>query len=314
MGRKRKGRPIHGWLVIDKPSGMTSAAVVGKVRRLTGAARVGHAGTLDPMATGVLPLAFGEATKTVAYTMAATKVYRFGLRWGERRDTDDAEGAITETSDVRPAEDAIVAALDAFTGVIEQVPPAYSAVKVDGRRAYDLARENRPVDLAPRRVVIHAFTYLGAPDADHAEFEVRCGKGTYMRSLARDLAAHLGTVGHVAWLRRLAVGPFAVEHAISLEKLAAFMHSAADFEGLLPVETALDDIPALALTGSEAGRLRCGQPVEVLRTADKTRVRELPDGTILFAKEGDRPVALAELVAHDSFEGWQIRPVRVLNL
>ncbi len=308
MGRKRRGKPIHGWLIIDKPAGLTSAAVVGRVRRLTGAAKVGHGGTLDPLATGVLPLALGEATKTVSYVMDGTKVYRFTACWGEARSTDDSEGEVTARSDVRPSEDAVRATLERFHGDIEQIPPAYSAVKVGGKRAYALARADVPVELEPRRVHIERMTLLDMPDADHAEFEVIAGKGTYMRALARDLALALDTVGHVSALRRTAVGPFTEGEAISLDNLAALGHSAALAEHLLPVETALDDIPVLALTAAEACCLRQGQPVSVLAAATRSPLQEISRGAVVCAMSEGRPVALARIT------GGEIRPVRVLNL
>jgi len=308
MGRRRGGRPIHGWLIIDKPLGVTSAGVVGKVRRLTGAAKVGHGGTLDPLATGVLPIALGEATKTVAYAMNGAKTYRFTVRWGEATATDDAEGEVAATSDARPDEARILAVLPAFVGVIEQVPPAFSAVKVEGRRAYALARAELPVTLEPRRVRIDAFRLLARPDTDHAEFEVRAGKGAYMRSLARDLALALGTVGHVAALRRIAVGPFHERDAISLDNLDTLGHSAPLSQYLLPVETALDDIPALALTEAEGCSLRQGRPVPALPVMMRSASAELGQGVVVCAMAGGRPVALAQI------RGAEIRPLRVLNL
>ncbi len=219
--RHRRGTPIHGWLAIDKPEGLTSAQVVGRVRRITNAAKLGHGGTLDPLATGVLPIALGEATKTVAYVMDGAKTYRFTVRWGEKRDTDDTEGRVTAMSDVRPAAAAIRAALAAFTGEIAQVPPAYSALKIDGERAYKLARAEQEVRLAPRPVRIDSLALVSVDDADHATFQVDCGKGTYVRALARDLAAALGTLGAVSRLRRLRVGPFEEAGATTLETLEA---------------------------------------------------------------------------------------------
>ena len=309
MARKRTGRRIDGWLVLDKPSGMTSTAAVAAVKRLTGAAKLGHAGTLDPLATGVLPIAFGEATKTVAYAMAAAKRYRFGVRWGEARDTDDADGAVTETSDARPAEADILRVLPEFTGTISQVPPAYSAIKIDGRRAYELARKDLKPVLEAREIRVDRIALCAAPDRDHADFEVECGKGAYMRGLARDIALRLGTVGYVSWLRRIVVGPFSEGDAISLEQLGGLGHSAARFEAhLLSVAAALDDIPALVLTEIEADRLRCGRAVQVLRTADRTRIGELGDGAIICAMTGGKPIALTRV------DGLEIRPVRVLHL
>jgi len=308
MARRRQGTPIHGWLVIDKPAGMTSAHVVAKVRRITGAAKAGHGGTLDPLATGVLPIALGEATKTVSYVMDGPKTYRFTLRFGEARSTDDGEGAVTETSAARPSDDEIRAVLLRFTGEIEQVPPAFSALKVEGVRAYELARADEPVVLAPRRVRIESLELVGRPDPDHAVFVVRSGKGAYMRSLARDIARALGTVGHVSALRRTAVGPFAEHQAISLETLATLGHSLAASGHLLTVETALDDIPALALTEAEARRLRSGQSVGLIRRMDLERVAHLDSGAVVCAMAAGKPVALAR------FEAGDLRPVRVLNL
>lgn len=312
-GRRRKGRPVHGWLIVDKPAGITSTQVLGRVRRLIGAEKAGHGGTLDPLATGILPIAFGEATKTVSYVMDGTKTYRFTVRWGEARTTDDREGAVIATSDMRPTEQAVHEVLGRFVGEITQVPPIFSAIKVDGARAYDLAREGQDVALKPRQVRIDRIALLDMADTDHATFEVVCGKGTYVRSLARDLAAALGTVGHVASLDRSAVGRFTRDRAISLDELAGFEHGAAVDHLLLPIETALDDIPALALTEAEAHRLRLGQSVVLLRRDDRERLdglgldRPRSHSTIL-AMSGDKPVALVRV------DGAEVRPVRVLNL
>ena len=308
MGRRRKGKPIHCWLIIDKPSGMTSAAVVNAVKRITGAAKAGHAGTLDPLATGVLPIAMGEATKTVSYAMDGTKVYRFSIRWGEQRATDDTEGDVTATSDVRPNEAAIHAALKNFIGTIDQVPPIYSAIKVNGQRAYALARADKPVELESRQIRIDNFELVGMPDSDHAEFEVVSGKGAYMRGLARDLALAVGTVGHIATLRRIRVGPFTEEHAISLEKLESLGHSAPLVDFLLPVQTALVDIPALALTETEARRLQQGQAIAVLPVASRSPSEKVKQGSVVCAMTDGKPVALAII------KDGEIRPQRVLNL
>jgi tRNA pseudouridine55 synthase len=308
MGRRKGGTPVHGWLVLDKPFGMSSSRAVGAVRHLLGAAKAGHGGTLDPLATGILPIALGEATKTVAWAMAGRKTYRFTLRWGEARATDDAEGAVTATSEARPGAAEIAAVLPRFTGTIQQVPPAYSALKLAGERAYDLARRGETVELAPRTAEIFALRLLGVIDEDHAEFEVETGKGVYVRSLGRDIALALGTVAHIAALRRLAVGRFTLERAISLDKLEALRHSAAVFEHLLPIETALDDIPAMALTEAEAHRLRHGQSVVPLLAADQARLDELGIGALVRATAGETLVALTEV----STGG--LRPVRVLNL
>ncbi len=308
MARRRRGKPIHGWLNIDKPLGLTSAACVAAVKRLTEAAKVGHAGTLDPMATGVLPLALGEATKTVSWLTDAVKVYTVTVRWGERRSTDDAEGDIVETSANRPARDRIIAALPAFIGEIEQTPPAFSAIKIAGRRAYDLARAGQPPEMAPRLVHITDLRLLDMPDADHGVFSVTCGKGTYMRSLARDLAASLDTCGHVAALRRTRVGSFTQDRSISLDMLSDFGHSAAARCTLIPITTALDDIPALALSQSEAARLRSGQAVPIMRPADRAQIQAIGDDGIVLVTAAAIPVALTRV------DGIQLRPVRVLNL
>ncbi len=307
MAHRRKGRKINGWVIVDKPIGVSSAHAVARVRRTLDAMKAGHAGTLDPLATGVLPVALGEATKTITYLLDASKSYRFTLRWGIATATDDAEGAVIEESEVRPETPAIRAALPAFTGQIAQTPPAFSAVKIDGKRAYAIARADGDPKLQPRTVRIESIELDEVVDEDHAVFLVTCGKGTYMRALARDLARALGTVGHVADLRRIAVGPFNEEMAISLEEFASLGHSAAAMGHLLAVETVLDDIPALAVTESEASRLRAGQPVPVIRSANQERIRNLADGAVLCA------LSNGKLVAYTRLEGRQVHPVRVLN-
>jgi tRNA pseudouridine55 synthase len=308
MAAKPRGQPVHGWVVLDKPQGLSSAQAVAAVRRSLDAAKAGHGGTLDPLATGVLPIALGEATKTVAWVMAGRKTYRFTLRWGEARDSDDAEGRVIATSPVRPTATALAAVLPRFIGLVEQRPPAFSAVKLAGERAYALARAGECPELAARPVEILELRLIAIPDGDHAELEAVVGKGTYIRALARDLGTALGTSAHITALRRLAVGRFRIEDAISLEILAALGHSAGAFRHLLPVETALDDIPALALTEAEAHRLRCGQAVTPLRPEDRARIDQLGDGTTVCATIGGKPVALTEISAGG------LRPVRVLNL
>ena len=308
MARKRRGQPVHGWLVLDKPVGVSSTRAVAIVRRLFNAEKAGHGGTLDPLASGILPIALGEATKTVAWAMAARKTYRFTVRWGEARETDDAEGAVTATSDRRPSHVEIEAALPAFIGEISQRPPAYSALKVAGERAYDLARSGEAVELQARPVRIESVRLVALPDLDHAEFEAEVGKGTYIRALGRDLALELGTFAHLSALRRTRVGPFNEAGAISLDKLTSLGHSPPPFEHLLPVETALDDIPALALTEAEAARLRCGQAVLPLRPTDRAFMLELGNGQRIRATCGTKLVALAEIA------DGALRPVRVLNL
>ncbi len=306
--RRRQGPAIHGWLVADKPAGLSSARVVGMVRRAMGAAKAGHAGTLDPLATGILPVALGEATKTVPFVMDSTKCYRFTIRWGEARSTDDSEGHIVATSAIRPTQEQVLAALAPMIGRIQQVPPAYSAVHIAGHRAYALARAGHRVYPAPRSVTVHRFVLIGREGEDDATFEVECGKGTYVRSLARDLAAALGTVGYVLSLRRTRLGPFTETQAISLESLPSLGHSPPAFGHLLPVETALDDIPALALTDTEANRLRCGQAIGLADRLDGVRIGHLESGCIVWAVAGGKPVGIAR------FEAGGIRPVRILNL
>jgi len=296
-------RAIHGWLTLDKPAGISSARAVAAVKRLTGAAKAGHGGTLDPLATGVLPIALGEATKTVAFVMDGPKSYEFRVRWGAATATGDTEGEITQESPVRPGAAGIEAVLSSFEGEIEQVPPAFSAIKTGGRRAYALARAGETPVLAPRRVRIHRLA-LVAHTEDTADFELDCGKGTYVRALARDLAQRLGTVGHVALLRRTRSGPFGLGSAISLESEALLSHSARLADVLLPVETALADIPALVLTGNDASRLRNGQAITVRGECVPASVT--PEGTVCVMAD-DRPVALARV------SDGQIRPLRVFN-
>ena len=308
MARNRRGRPVNGWVVIDKPAGITSTRAVNVVRRVFDAAKAGHAGTLDPFATGILPIALGEATKTVPYVMGRRKSYRFEIRWGEERDTDDCEGTVTGTSAVRPDREVIEQALDAFRGQIEQVPPRYSAVRIGGRRAYDLARNDEDVTLPPRPVRIDEFMLEEIPDPDRAIFRVTSGKGAYMRALARDLARNVGTVGHLARLARLSVGNFDAETAVPLDFLETRVHSPAAFDHLLPVDAALDDIPALDVTGDEADRLRRGQRVPLFRASDRARRGELREGDLLYARCSGLPVAVSRIR-----EGC-ISPVRVLNL
>jgi len=308
MGRNRKGRPVNGWLIVDKTSGITSTGVVNRVKYLLDARKAGHGGTLDPLATGLLPIAFGEATKTVSYVMEGAKTYRFTLRWGVETDTDDAEGDPVAENDFRPGGDAVEAVLSRFIGRIEQVPPKFSAVKINGARAYDLARASKDVPLKSRTIEIHELRVFATPDADHTVFEARSGKGAYMRSLARDIARAVGGVGHIAALRRMAVGPFDEKDAISLDELESIGQIAAREERLLPVETALDDIPALVVTDIEAARLRNGGAVSLLRKADLQRIANFGNGDTALAKTRAKPVALVRYAA------GEVRPVRVLNL
>src|SRR5712692_3809041 len=293
---------VHGWLVIDKPYGMSSARAVALVRRSSGVRKIGHAGTLDPLATGVLPLALGEATKTVRFAAAGKKRYRFRICWGEARDTDDREGRVIAETCARPDAAAIAAALPGFTGTIRQLPPAYSAIKIAGRRAYALARAGKPPELAARPVEIAELRLISASEPDHADFAAVVGKGTYIRALARDLAEALGTLGHIAELRRLAVGRFTESQAISLDSAVALGHNLAASVHLLPIETALDDIPALALSAEEADRLRHGQRVMPRDVQCKT----IAEGTVVGAWLERRVVALARL------EDGGLRPLRII--
>jgi len=305
--RKPRGRPLDGWLIIDKPPGLTSTDVVNRVRRAFDAQKAGHGGTLDPLATGVLPIAFGAATKTVPYVMDGTKLYRFTLRFGEARDTDDADGQVTATAEGRPADAAIAAALEQFRGDIMQIPPAFSAVKIAGERAYDMAREGRAPVLEPRPARVDRFALIERPDADHAVFEVASGKGVYMRSLARDLAVSCGTLGHVAALRRLRVGPFTEAQAIPMDRIAAGDDLAPASPGLLlPVATALADIPALALTEAEASDLRHGQAISLVTLMGRIPGDANPDGGLVRAMAGGRVIGLARL------EDGMLKPERVL--
>jgi tRNA pseudouridine55 synthase len=305
MARRRKGLAVNGWLIFDKPQGMTSTQAVSRVKRLFDAAKAGHAGTLDPLATGVLPIALGEATKTVPFVVEGSKDYRFTVRFGAETDTDDAEGKVIERSEHRPARAEIEARLSDFIGEIEQVPPRYSALKVEGARAYDLAREEEEFELAPRTVSIERLTLVERPDEDRCVLEARCGKGTYVRALARDLGRALGTHGHVETLRRTRVGAFGEDRAVPLTRLEALAESGGheDLATMLePVETALRDIPALALSGPDADRLRRGQPV-LLRGRDAP----IMEGTVYATSRGT-------LVALGEVSKGELKPRRIFNL
>ena len=302
-----KKESVHGWLNLEKPRGMSSFHAVRRVRKALSVAKVGHGGTLDPLATGVLPIALGEATKTTYYAMNCVKTYQFGIRWGEARTTDDLEGEILGTSDLRPSKKAICRALDQFTGEIQQVPPQFSAIKVGGRRAYDLARHNQLFELKSRTVKIYSFRVINILSRDRASFLVTCGKGTYVRSLARDLALCLGTVGHVEWLRRTVVGAFVEGNTISLDKIESLGHIDADSSALMPVEAVLDDIPALSLTADEAQRLKCGQRIGMLPVMSRSSLKDIQNGDTVCAMSEGRLLALARI------ENGAVRPVRVLN-
>ncbi len=308
MARRRSKRPdLNGWIVVDKPVGMTSTAVCNRIKRLSGGAKVGHGGALDPLATGVLPIALGQATKTVSWVMEGSKVYRFTLRWGEARDTDDADGKVAETSAVRPDDDAIRNALPAFTGQIMQAPPQFSAVKIGGKRAYNLARADEKPDLPPRPVEVIELRLERRLDDDSSEFTAETGKGVYVRAIARDLAAALGTVGHVCALRRLRVGPFRVEDAITLEELETLAHIGPESVFLLPTDRSLADIPALSVSEQEAAALRNGQALRLFGAADLSRIAGFHDGMTIRARMGEVLIAVAR------YEAGTVRPVRVVN-
>ncbi len=305
MARRKKGNAVHGWLVLDKPINMTSTQAVGAVRRAFNAQKAGHSGTLDPLATGILPIALGEATKTVSFAVDGEKAYRFTVRWGAETETDDTEGSVTNSSDKRPSRDEIEALLPRFHGEIMQVPPAYSAIKVDGARAYDLARDGETVVLDARPVVIESLALVDMPDDATSVFEARCGKGTYVRALARDMGRLMGCYGHVIALRRTEVGPFDEARAISLEALLAAAQSEDPGEiakMLLPVESALADLPELLVSQTDAATLARGQTVLI-------RGRDAPILTgPAYATSKGRLIALGELAK------GALHPTRVFNL
>ena len=308
-GRKSQARALDGWLIIDKPQSLTSTAAVNRVRRAFAARKAGHGGTLDPLATGVLPIAFGAATKTVPYVLSGTKLYRFTMRFGESRDTDDADGHVTGTSPKRPATSEISASLPTFRGNIMQIPPLFSAVKISGERAYDLARQGRTPTLQARAARIHRFELLQRPDPDIAVFEVECGKGVYMRSLARDLALACGTIGHITALRRLRVGPFGEADSIPLDKVTGAddtQPAAPDL--LLPVEAALGGIPSLSLTETEAIGLAQGQALNLVSLSGRIPSSVDPDGGLVRGVAGNRVIGLCRVGA------GRLRPERILNL
>ncbi len=305
MARRKKGNPVHGWLVLDKPLGATSTQALGAVKRIFEAQKAGHAGTLDPLATGILPIAFGEATKTVAFAVDGEKAYRFSVRWGEETATDDAEGEVTARSDKRPTMADIDALLPEFTGEISQRPPSFSAIKVEGNRAYDLARDGELVELEPRLVVIEELRLVETPDPHTAVFEAECGKGTYVRALARDMGRRLGCYGHVIALRRTRVGPFSEDEAVTLDELreAAAPENGSDIgQFLMPVERALCDVTELAVSQQDASNLAMGRAVLI-----RGRDAPLVSGPVYATFKG-RLVALGEI------EKGALHPTRVFNL
>lgn len=309
MARRKKGDAVSGWVNLDKPYDFGSTQAVGRVRRIFNAQKAGHAGTLDPLATGILPIALGEATKTVSFLMDADKAYRFTIEWGRTTASFDREGATTATSDVRPTIAQVEAVLPEFVGDILQVPPAFSAIKVDGERAYDLARAGEAVELKARQVSIYEARVVEAPDPDHVEIEVACGKGTYVRAIVRDIAERLGACAHVSALRRTRVGPFDEASAITLELLEDLGHKARCLEALLPVETALDDIPELAVTAEDAFKLKQGRPIVLVpRQLEALKARLNPGTRTVSAMEGGSIVALCEMRA------GKLEPSRVFHL
>ena len=310
MGRNKKGLAINGWLNLDKPQGITSTQAIGRVRRILNAQKLGHAGTLDPLATGILPIALGEATKTISFTQDRDKVYTFTVQWGAATNTDDTEGEVIATSDTRPTPDDILKLIPRFIGNIDQTPPQFSAIKIDGQRAYDLAREGEVIDMQSRRVTVYNLALLESR-ADSADFELECGKGTYVRAIARDMGQILGCFGHVTALRRLAVGNFTESTSISLDEFEKIMQNCTPDQVLMPVETALDDIPALAMTASEISRIKQGQSLKFLSRQDYDRfsVAGIDDLTeIILAIGDDKPVALLRK------ENAELHPVKVFNL
>jgi tRNA pseudouridine55 synthase len=305
MARRKKGNPVHGWLILDKPLGATSTQALGAVKRIYEAQKAGHAGTLDPLATGILPIAFGEATKTVSFAMEGEKAYRFTVRWGEETNTDDAEGEATQRSDKRPARADIEAILPQFTGEISQRPPSFSAIKVAGNRAYDLARDGEIIELEPRLVVIEELRLVDMRDVDTAVFEAECGKGTYVRALARDMGRALGCYAHVVGLRRTRVGPFSEEDAVSLDELreARARENGGNIgQFLLPVEAALSNVPELVVSQQDATNLAMGRAVLI-------RGRDAPilEGPVFVTFKGC-------LVALGEIDKGALHPTRVFNL
>ena len=309
MARRKKGQAISGWINLDKPYDLTSTHAVGRIRRLFDAQKAGHAGTLDPLATGILPIALGEATKTVPFLVDADKAYRFTIAWGRTTATYDREGETIAESGVRPSAAEVEAVLPRFVGEIDQVPPAYSAIKVDGERAYDLARAGETVELASRKVNVFDARVAEVPDADHITLEIECGKGTYVRAIVRDIAEALGACGHVSALRRTRVGQFTEQSAVALELLEDLSYEARLSEALLPVETALDDIPVLAVTDEDAFRLKQGRSVVLVpRQVEAVKARLKPGSRTVSAMAGGSMVALCEMRA------GRLEPSRVFNL
>lgn len=316
MGRRKKGDPINGWINLYKPAGVVSTHAVSVVKRAFNAQKAGHAGTLDPLADGILPIALGEATKTVPYVQDSLKIYQFTAKWGQQRATDDAEGDVIQSSENRPTLTQINEIIPQFTGHIKQIPPIYSAIKIDGQRAYDLARYGsnpEELEMPEREVYVEKLELLAARD-NEADFECLCGKGTYIRSLVRDIALKCGAFGYVGKLTRTKVGPFTNKNAISLDFFEENSHSAELSEALLPVTTVLDDIPALAVSNEEASLLRNGQFLKLISRHDVTRLTDLGVDinpqvmTTALAVNNNEPVGLITI------KGVSIKPDRLFNL
>jgi len=317
MARKKKGNPIHGWVNVNKPIDVTSTQVVGKIRHALNAQKAGHGGTLDPLASGILPIALGEATKTVNYIQDATKTYHFAVTWGEQRSTDDAEGDAIAKSDNRPTRDAIEKILPDFIGDIQQIPPQFSAVKIDGERAYDMARDGEKVEIKSREVHIEKFEIL-EHEADTTTFTCTCGKGTYIRSLARDMGVKLGCFGYISMLERTQVGGFTLDTAISLDFFQQMIDNADQVKTLedivLPLSTVLDDIPALALKDKEAIKVKNGNPLSFMSRPDLARLEQIgidwkADGsTIALATYEGTAMAMIDV------NGAKLQPIKVFNI
>lgn len=301
MARRKKGRKVNGWIVIDKPAGITSTGMVNKARWAFGAQKAGHAGTLDPAATGVLAIAFGEATKTIPYITDALKAYRFTVRWGAATNTDDAEGEVLARSDLRPSAQEVTAALPAFVGDVMQVPPQYSAVKIDGERAYALARKGEEVEIAARPLFVESLELVGQPDLDHAEFELICGKGGYVRSIARDLGEALGCLGHVLALKRVWSGPFELDDAMDVALLESGPNNDALDQHLLPLELGLSDLPEQKISVEGAAKLKNGNPGPVAYS-------DLEFGEECWVSCDGAPVAIG------TYRAGQVSPSKVFVL
>lgn len=311
--RKLKGNKIDGWVNLHKPIGMTSTQALSVVKRALNPQKAGHAGTLDPLASGILPIALGEATKTVPYVQDSIKTYNFTVKWGEQRTTDDAEGEAIATSDLRPTREQVEALLPAFHGDVEQVPPQFSAIKVDGARAYDLARDGEQVELKSRLVYIENLV-ITAHTGEETSFECVCGKGTYVRSLARDMGVKLGCYGYISLLERASVGPFALENAISLDIFQNPDDKPSPEQVLLPLQTALDDIPVLALREQEAARLKNGNSLSFISKPDLDRMTDSgiewsgAEPVTALTVYGKKAIAIVEI------SGPELHPIRIFNV